>query len=317
MYSRAVWFRTTFLFLVLLLPGKPSHAQSRPRCQPDKAQARQLVQQGRQLLGERQYRGAVNAFQQAYCFFRSPKIAFNLALAYALVGDNVPAYRYLRLYQKSLSRGVSEPLPAPLMALRQTLGVLHVQALRPGDTIWVDGRWAGTGRAEAVVRPGTRAVELRRGAHLVMRKMFEVQAGQELFWTPTLIAPGPRRVPPRTGGTGPATEQAQPRHRRLHWAYFTASAAVTLASGIALIGTGVGTLQLRHKINHHGAIDLEDKFYDYKLSTNVLVGVTAAAAAASTLLAIFTQWKRTNQKRPSTGQSPAIWWDGRSITLMW
>ena len=97
---------------------------------------------------------------------------------------------------------------------------------------------------------------------------------------------------PGTGGEGPAPEEER---RGLRPAAFYSTLGVTLALGAAATALGVVTLVWRAEFNGLTREDpraqtLADEGPPIALAADIMIGLTAAAAAATVVLAILTSW---------------------------
>jgi hypothetical protein len=81
--------------------------------------------------------------------------------------------------------------------------------------------------------------------------------------------------------------------------WFVAAAGLAAVAGVVTIGTGVKTLALYDEFKkdpNDTAVQKQGK--TMKAVTNAMIGVTAAAAVAAGVLALFTRWK--SKEKPST-----------------
>jgi hypothetical protein len=286
---------------VALAPD-PARAASRE----DRDQARRLLAEGKKRMRQKRYQDAVRLFEQAHELWQRREIQFNLALAHLELGDKVVAGRHLRRYLAKATPAERQALPERFRRLQRQVGLLRVQTENERVEIWIDGKRRGSGRVEAVVLPGKRSVELRRGSHVLARRVFEVGGGREVVWDPPPLPP-PRRSrppPPRR-----AVPEDTPGRKPLHWAVFATAAAVAVAAGVAATSTGVRTLQIRDELRTQegseydaGVIEMER----HKLATNVLIGITGAAAITAAILAIFTRWRETPRSPVSATLRPTL-----------
>jgi len=290
-------------------------ARAAPR--EDRAQARALLTKGKQLLRQKRYQDAVRCFQKAYRFWKRREIQFNLALAHLELGDKVAAGRHLRRYLAKATPAERQALPARFQQLQQQIGVLRVQSATDSRVeIWIDGQRRGTGSVVVVVLPGPRAVELRRGTRVLVRKVIEVAGGREVIWNPPPVA---ALRPRRPGPPPPLVIVRRPARRRLHWAFFTVAASLAVGAGAAIIYTGVRTLQLHAELDKSEEGDqyeqLAPKFKQHKLATNVLIAVAATAAVSAGILAIFTRWSSSGGEKRRSVLVPLIGPGGAGLTF--
>lgn len=200
----------------------------------DKARAKKLYAQGRNLFDQKKYQAAIRKFKQARQHWKHRSLLFNIAAAYAYLNRPVAAVTYLRLYLQH-ARLAERTVPPFLKKMQRQVGVLVVQVLDRNAAIWIDGRFRGYARVELVLRPGNRRVSVRLGGREVAHRSIRVLAGREHLWEvsdipvpsvrprpeprrlrPALALPRPGRRRPE-GVTPPRKEPAPKRTRRTIW----------------------------------------------------------------------------------------------------
>ncbi|MBN2131146.1 MAG: tetratricopeptide repeat protein [Sedimentisphaerales bacterium] len=165
------------------------------------ALARKLYLRAQQYYKQKNYDEAIRLFKQAFRLWPHRSIRYNIALAYALKGDDVRAVTHLRAYlEKATAK--EKKLPDELVRAQRQVAVLIVQHVHPRVTVFVDGRPVGRpdakNQVEIVVRPGRRIVVVRSGDRIVARRTFHLPAGKETPWKLAgIIVPEPRPVPAR------------------------------------------------------------------------------------------------------------------------
>ncbi len=286
-----------------------------------RAKARKHFRKGRWLFHKRRYQQAVWSFERAYQHWKHHSILFNLALAHALLGQNVQAGAYLRKYHKAPGKK-RRRLPKVLRDLKRKVATLIIKVADARAAIFVDGRRVGYGHAEVVVLAGKRVVEVRQGDRVVSRKELNVNAGTEKTWELAgMNRPGPRPedAPAPEPGSKPSGKTTP--WGRLHWAYVTTAASVT----VALLGAALATSVQNRDL--HG--DFEAQPWDEELAAkgekmqlvaNVLWGVTAAAAVTTAIIGVFTRWSRKSEEpdnQAAVTVQPGFWPGGASLRVQW
>jgi len=303
------------LAFATLAGGRATPVQAAPRAadapRPTaKAKARKLVKLAKRFIRQKQFKRAVVTFKQAYRYWARKEIQFNIALVYLEMGAKVKAYEHLRVFLRASDPGVISRLPAPLVQLRDELGVLRVTTPAKDLDIVVDGTRRGTGRAEVVVMPGEHQVRLERNGETVQKKQLRVSGGATVVWDAEAVS----RPPPRKGPDDPDPIAPSSARKQLHWAWFAAAAGLAVVAGGVVVGTGVKTLQLGEDYDADPTRDLQQEGRRYKVATNVMIGVSAAAAFSAAVLAFFTRWSR--RERPSAVKvRPGVSPGGASVTL--
>jgi hypothetical protein len=134
-----------------------------------KVEARAKLKLGAKLMEQGEYAGALQAFEDAYARFASPKIYFNIGAACDALARYAAAH-------DAFSRFVAEAKDAPASALAKAraslarldgkVGRIEIASDASGDEVLVDGRPRGTTplAAPLVVDTGPHGVTVKRGA---------------------------------------------------------------------------------------------------------------------------------------------------------
>ncbi len=99
-----------------------------------------------------------------------------------------------------------------------------------------------------------------------------------------------------------------PRHaksyQRLHWAYFTTAAALTLGLAAGAVATGVMAKRAYDDYQDDPTdASLRNKGINLVKTTNILWGATAGMAVTAVILAVFTRWHNAPAKE---GESQSV-----------
>jgi tetratricopeptide (TPR) repeat protein len=253
-------------------------------------QARRYFKKGKRHYKKERFEKAIRMFRKAFAILQHKNILLNIAICHAEMGEPVKAMVQLRLALKVVGKTAEELLDRKeyrkLLDMQKRVAILKISAPDPRAVIHLNGESLGTSKMDRVLYPGSYLVEVKLDNKLKVRRTFKLAGGDRKSWIiqswkSVVAKPSEPQGP---GGKGP-------RGRGLHIAYVTAAAGLTLAAGCAVIGTAVKTQQLKDKYESSG---LDPKYKEegerYKTATNVLAGVTAVAAVATVVLAIFTDW---------------------------
>ncbi|HEY2731741.1 MAG TPA: hypothetical protein VGK52_17480 [Polyangia bacterium] len=190
----------------MALGGRVIAAPVEPAAEPARAHARALMQEGAQQMDDRQYDKAVESFSEAYRLVPSPKVLYNLGIAYLSVARYADALQALEGFLKE-----ETDAPAANQAtarrhvddLRAKVVTLELKSDRPGADLALDGRSLGavTFDHPLVIDPGPHDLRARAGEDVV-EEAFTAQPGQSMALTLTFTA-----AP--NGAPGPTTAGAQ------------------------------------------------------------------------------------------------------------
>jgi tetratricopeptide (TPR) repeat protein len=286
-------------FLVVssvLLLCAPSFAQTPPASAAVSAQARASFARGMEAYDHGHFRAAIEHFKEADRLAPSPRLSFNIALAYERM-DDVPnalaAYRdFLRRAPEVENVQPTSVRVAELELELQKSGVQQLTVLSDpnGATVLIDDLSRGVTPWTGELPPGPHRLTLRaRGyrdlAHdfvLPARHAIDLSFPLELAPAPlpasTVAAPAPvvpaASVPP----VEPVSIAPEPAVQWWTWTAFGASAA-------ALIGAGAFELSRRHlesEANHANqpdTLDTWDEMLEQRTLSRVFLGTGLALGA--------------------------------------
>lgn len=303
------------LFLVTTVAEARSRRRSRKRSRSASParQAKRYFKKGKRHYKKERFEKAIAMFRKAYAILPHKNILLNIAICHAEMGEPVKAMVQLRVALKFAGRSANELLDPKeyrkLLDMQKRVAILKITAPDLRSVIYLNGESLGTSKMDRVLYPGSYLVEVRLDNQLKLRKTFKLEGGDRKSWYMKSWVSAAKGLPEPTE---PSDKRG--RGRRLHIAYIAVTAGITLLAGSALIGTAVKTEQLKDKYVSSG----ENPKYKregerYRTATNVLAGVTAVAAVATGVLAIFTDWsifKKSNAKKqtsvmPFTGPGTA------------
>ncbi len=248
---------------------------------------------------------AAELYELADSIAPTPEALRNAARAWLSANRLIPAAtdaeELIRRYGNDPgSRQLAEEI---LGRARPQLGRFEVECA-PSCTLNVDGLAAATEARQnhtVYVAPGAHTLVARFEAGETQKQRLEAQAGDKQkihlasepgATAPVEPAPPPEAVAPSAGTLAASTEPSS-RSPKLSPIYFWVGLSATAALGAVTIWSGIDLLDARDdfekdKTPTRKAFDAGE---DKDLRTSVLIGSTAALAATTAILAIFTDFK--------------------------
>jgi hypothetical protein len=228
-----------------------------------KAAARKKLMEGAELLKKRDFQAALERFQSAYEILPSPKIQYNLGLAYMGLGRNADALAAFHNFLSEADDASGETITSARKykeALVQKIFRLTVSADVEGASIGVDGRTFGNTPHldEIILDAGAHALVVDKpGVGKPFTKRFDAAPGGSLAIEAKLLPPKPARSnrvlmeASRTSGANSgaagvgrapmgvvtASSSTPGSGRR------TARVAAYATGGLALVALGFGTFE--------------------------------------------------------------------------
>jgi hypothetical protein len=285
MISRACRFSVPSLIAVAFAIAGEARAEEKDVTRA----AEEAFAKGTELFKKRDYLSAIESFEEAYRLRPHFMVQCNIARCHEWSGGYVKAVEHYRrcLNEGARNTAAAGSAEASLKEAEGRITHLKVQSPGAGGTIYVDGRPAGPTPRVVQVNPGTRVVEVRRTNATPATVTIKTHGGEHRTLT---LAPVDLVTTPK-----PAS---RPAHKRkpLKPVWFWATAATTVALAVTATGLGIATLKARDSFEEHPTEDDYQKAVNLRLATNVLWGLTAAAAGASAALFFYTDFSRARAR---------------------
>ena len=212
-----------------------------------KKAAAQLIDEGNELLDQKQYQAALARYEAAHELYPTPKIFFNMAEAHRELLNLVEA---IELYERFLvESGVSKKSPLraeslkAIAELEKRIGRLTVEGGALGAEVFVDGQPAGRVPLKRMrLLPGFHQLVIQKDA--ASKKLeIEVKRGEEVMVDATLESlpppPPPLPPPPIASVTAPLPEE-EGSVLTSWWLWTLIGGAVAVGVGAAVIATTTG-----------------------------------------------------------------------------
>jgi len=303
--SRAV---AAAVALTLAATSTPSHAAA----PEDESSAKSHFERGVGLFEDGDFASALFEFETAYTGSNNPHLLYNIAVSQYELHRYAAATRSYRRYLDALE----DELPPPrvekvkerLATLELRVGTLIVESRPAGAVVSSGGETLGVTPAELVFDLGEREIRLEKDGFESQTKTVRIVGGERssvslelseaLADVPTLstapaVAPRPAPAPDEDEGVAPDS------YRGLR----TGSIVVGAVGGLAGVGAIIaGSLaigadrdladELETETTPNGLDDLANRRDTLALTTDVLIGVTAAAAVTAVALGVTYVVKR-------------------------
>jgi tetratricopeptide (TPR) repeat protein len=217
-----------------------------------RARARALLQEGASFMDERQYDRAVDAFREAYRLVPSPKVLYNLAIAYLSVARYADA---LAALEKFLAEATDAPeanretARRHIADLRGKVTALAVTSDRPRAELVLDGRSLGEVALDHDLTIDAGPHDLRAVSNgRVIEQRLTAPPGGRVAVTLSFDGPIPGAAPPAASApAGPpglalsGAPEESPSLTRRPWFWVAASCALAAVATVVLLVALGGT----------------------------------------------------------------------------
>ena len=330
----------TFAFTLTILAALISFvfATNAFSAETDSEKAKKHFIQGVALYNESNFEAALIEFAASYKYKKNWKVKYYIGIAYQALHRFVEAEKELKAY---LEEGGSE-IPKEKKAkaeevLSQVAGVIGsvmLEANVEGALIFMDGKSVEkTPLAGPLsLNVGHYEVEVKKKGYEPYTVEIDLPGGEDITIKAELKKKGAASAVKDDEEEEEEEEEEQPlpdavkdtkgKKKTVKPAAFYGMVGAT---GVLLIGTVVCSVMAMQKHNEFDDTDTDsiesiEKREDLKSSgetlnvvSDVLVGVTAAAAAATIVLAVFTDFSKKEKKKSSM---PKVQFGGTSISLI-
>jgi len=285
------------LALVLSLPTNAAAQERGGKARMEEATSR--FQRGKELYEESDYAAALTEFKRAYELVPNYKLLYNIGQVSFQLQDYASALRsfsrYLQEGQGEISANRREEVQRDVDKLRTRVATLRVSTSKPGAEISVDDVAVGrTPLSEPLlVNAGRRRIAATLSGYASVTKVVEV-AGQETLRVSLELSssdaavstPPPPVTAPSVSVTAPAPK---PPERLAPWIPWTVTGGLLVATAVTGVLAGGASSDLKVQLARYPGVrkDIDaasSKTRALALTTDVLGGLTLAAAGVSTVL---------------------------------
>jgi hypothetical protein len=272
--------------------------RSVPAAADDEAKAKEHYFKGKQLVEEEAYDKAIIELEASYEINSVPNVLYNIALCYDKLKKYADAVRFYHRYleeEKKPPEDIRALVEERILKLSQFLGSLKVTADVEGAEVFLDDEKIGvTPLGITLVETGTYKLVVKAAGYADIEEEITIVSGETA--TRDFPMTESKKVAVKAGPEG--------GKRKLGPAVFGATIALTAAMGITAIGVGAAAVGKDRKLADMTTADAGWKRDRLALATDVLIGITAAAAVASLVLVFFTDFKK--EKRMSLILAPDL-----------
>jgi len=337
--------RLTSLILacLVLALAAPAHAEDKDKAKEHFFKAKELVEEGA-------LEKAIIEFKKSYEYKPVPLVTHNIAICYDELHQYADALFHYNRYlneAKDLSEDKKDAIKARIEKIKKFIGSLKLDVDEKGAEIIIDGKLIGqTPYGVIFLETGEHDLLLRKVGLPDFKKKFTIASGEvttidvpkpgktEEKPEPPIEKPPPEKPPvvdkpkekPPEVVEKPkekpkkeeAKKEKKPRKKigpGPFWAMLSISGATLAASAI----TGGLALKAEKDFNKQYIEDedkwkpLERKANNLALTTDILIGVGAAAAATTIVLAIVTDFK--GEEKSSVSVAPTVTADYTGIAV--
>jgi hypothetical protein len=280
---------------------EPEGSPERPAESPSIANAREHIGRGQTAFELGNYPAALSEMQTAYALLEGHPLRYltlyNIASCYQRMVRYELAIEYYERYlaEAPADDGDRDEIRGRLLALKDLLATLDVQANVPDAELWIDGHAAGKVPEHVLVTAGVHRVEVRAPGRMEARADVELKAGEARQLHMSLTA--------------------LPSERGLHPAYFWTGVGLT---GAALVtGTAFGLRAVRLHNQTEDQISSDDPSERYSSvvhdprptirrnanAADIAFAATAVLGVGTLVLYAFTDFKK---EKKSTNIQPVL-----------
>jgi tetratricopeptide (TPR) repeat protein len=263
-----------------------------------KKAAREYFERAELLFDTGEFAQAAELFDLAYKESPHPVVLANVALSYDKAGRLPQA---VTAYRDYLADQDDSEIQSRLNELEMQVGELYVTCPEgEGCSVKVDGIARGNTPLELVVYPGPHQVEATAKGRSPITKKTRVEAGERVE-VPIDMEP----VSEAELQSGLADSRGEKNAPFGLGIPFWVSVGVTGAAGTVAIVFGAITAKDKREFEDSGQTDedLKEKGESHRLVTNVMIGVTAAAALTAAGFAVYDLvYKKDNKEKQDRAQ---------------
>jgi tetratricopeptide (TPR) repeat protein len=330
--------------LVALLLACLALALASPAHAGDKEKAKEHFFKAKELVEEGALEKAIIEFKKSYEYKPVPLVTHNIAICYDELHQYADALFHYNRYlneAKDLSKDKKKAIKVRIEKIKKFIGSLKLSIDEKGAEIIIDGKLIGqTPYGVIFLETGEHDLLLRKVGLPDFKKKFTIASGE--VTTIDVPKPGktvekpeppvekppvvdkPEKKPPEVAKKPEKKPKKKPKKEKKprkkigtgpFWAMLSISGATLAAAAV----TGGMALKAEKDFNEQYQEDedkwkpLERKANNLALTTDILIGVGAAAAATTIVLAIVTDFK--GEEKSNVSVAPTLTDDCAGVVL--
>ncbi|MCP4676500.1 MAG: hypothetical protein GY854_13500 [Deltaproteobacteria bacterium] len=277
---------TSCVIACLLVTAFEIRADEKSEDQAVRERAKEYFERGEILYDAGEYSKAAQAFILAYELAPHPLVLANIAMAYDRAGK---ATRAVEAYDEYLSVNEDKKAETRRDILLKTIGEISADCPDASCQIKISSLGRGDAPTKAYVNPGSHTVEAFVNGELVASSEVQVEAGEISRVELSIEVEEQEKVENVVVPNEPLEKPEEDRIEIFNLGLgFWISSGVTVVSGAVTIAFGARTLRDEKEYIASGRLDskIQKQGEKDRLATNVMIGVTAAAAAVAAGFAI-------------------------------
>ncbi len=316
---------TGLLAAGLLVATGTAHAE-------DPEKAKEHFFKAKELYDEGALAKAIIEFKKSYEYSAVPLVSYNIGVCYDELHKYADALFYYSRYVEEvadLPPDKKAAIEERIEKIKKFIGSLELKVDVEGAEVIIDGKLVGqTPQGFVSLETGEHDLLLRKVGMSDVKKKFTITSGEVTtidVQMPTL-QPAPALAPATPPTTPPAQEPAEEEEepaaepgKKIGATPFWVALGVTGATLVAITATGSLALKAESDFEEQYREDedqwkpLQRKANNLALTTDILIGVAAAAAATTAVLAVFTDFKGEKASKVSLG--PTVTPGGAGIVV--
>jgi tetratricopeptide (TPR) repeat protein len=309
---------------VLLASSLELAAQEKPAAGAQQ-QAKEHFLKGKALFDEGAYEKAIIELKASYDLNPKPIVLYNIATCYDRLTKYADAVKYYGLFlEKAGSKlgQIKKEVDGRIAELRKFLGILELKVDVDGAEVIIDDHLAGLTPLEMIpIETGEHDLKVRKIGYNDIDMKFTIVSDKTTslsFVMNKIVAfASAEKAESEKGAAREARKKAEKaRKKKIHPACFWSLVGLTGASAVAFAVTGALVWQKDTQINEYtksqaGWKPLQDEGKKLALATDILIGVSAAAAVSALAIFFFTDFKKS-EKKPAAF---ILTTDGRAVMM--
>jgi len=281
------------------------------------ADAKEHFLKGKALVEEGAWEKAIVELRASYELNPNPIALYNMGICYDELTRYAEAVTSYTLFVKQAGEKYKEVLAevqARIKELSAFLGTLKLTVDPPGAEVRIDGSVAGVAPlAPITIETGEHELSVTLDGYKDIETKVVIVSGQMKELSLTMARPAPVTVAPPPA---PEKKSRKTLHPAIFWSMVGLAGAATASAAV----TGSLAIKKDRKVgdfyeDETGWDSLRDEGKKLALSTDIMIGVAAAAGVSALVLFFFTDFKKKKKEKPPVALTTGI--DGKALGIVY